>query len=150
MEKAHVTSYDTRKRFILMLILATVFIPACEKDVLENYRRDYSGRVMFTTIREDMTIIPPRIIDTILFEGRIEPVYSNREDLIRILFMPGLELDAVLSESAYLSLPALPSEGSTRFLSGFFTGGGNRIEFSYRVSSGIAYSVNHTVSGIKQ
>ena len=139
------------ERLIKTILFTTVFLLcySCEYDVLENYRREYSGSYEFTTIRENMTSVPPIPIDTTVFSGSIEPVYSNRKDLVRILFMPELKIDVVLSEAAYLSLPAVPSEGSRKTLSGFFTEGSNRVEFSYRVSSGSEYSVNHTVTGLR-
>lgn len=124
--------------------------PACERDILDNYRKDYSGQYEFTTIREDLTTVPPGIIDTTIHTGIIEPVYSNRKDLVRIGFLPGLTIDAIVSESAFLSLPALPPEGSSKYLNGYYTDGGSGIEFSYRIVSGQEYSVNHTVRGIRK
>ena len=139
-----------RLRKVIIAFILIMLFSSCERDILNNYRRDFSGNFQFVTIREDMTINPPMVIDTTLFSGSILPVYSNRKDLVRVSFMPGVELDVAVSEAAYLSLPLLPQTGGIITLAGNFSEGGNKIEFSYRISAGSQYSVNHTVTGTRK
>jgi hypothetical protein len=133
-----------------ILLLFIAIFGRCEQDVLENYRKDYCGTFEFSTIREDMSRLPPEIIDTIYFRGLVESIYSNREDLILIRFLPNSDLDAVVNSSGYLSMPSRYSTGSIETLEGYYTDGNKRLVFHYRISSGNNYSINHRVEGIRQ
>ena len=139
------------KRYIhkMALILLLALIGGCQKDILENYRTDYTGKYNFTTIREDMTRVPFEVIDTIYYSGSIEAIYSNRNDLITLSFIPGNILDAVVNTSGSLGLPSVLSGGIIETLNGFFTDGNTRVAFHYKISSGSNYSVNHKVEGIR-
>ena len=139
------------KRFVnqISIILLFVHVGGCENDILENYRKDYAGTFNFTTIREDVTVVPFEVIDTIYFSGSIDVIYSNRDDIITINFIPGNILDAVVNTSGSLSLPPIPSGSIVETINGSFSDGNTRVEFHYRISSGSSYSVNHKVEGIR-
>jgi hypothetical protein len=122
----------------------------CEKDILENYRKNFTGNYSFTTIREDMTMNPPGIIDTIVFDGAIESIYSNRNDMIQIEFLSGKQLDVAVGKDGQLSMPSTGSGGEIESLRGSFTDASTRVVFDYQITSGDNYSVNHRVEGIKQ
>ncbi len=135
--------------FISVVLILVLFSGGCEKDILENYRKNYTGDFYFTTIREDMSVIPFEIIDTTYYSGTIEAIYSNRVDLIGINFLPGNTLDALVRTNGYLSLPLTGTSPGMETLDGFFTDANARIVFHYRISSGSNYSVNHRVEGIR-
>ena len=132
-----------------ILALSILLTLGCEKDILENFRKDFTGNFEFTTIREDLTQIPPAVLDTLFYSGSIEAIYSNREDLIKINFVSGSSIDAVVNASGSLSLPPVQLAGGVKTITGLFTDGNTRVRFHYLVSSGSSYSVNHRVEGIR-
>ncbi|MFC2113392.1 hypothetical protein ACFLTA_09005 [Bacteroidota bacterium] len=138
-------------RYIHTWIIALViFISGgCEKDSLENYRKDFTGNFEFTTIREDLTSVAPSILDTLYYTGSIEAIYSNRKDLIKINFSSENSIDALVNTSGSLSLPPVLNTGRVKTITGIFTDGNSRVRFDYKVSSGSSYSVNHRVEGIR-
>ncbi len=131
----------------ICFLLLTIFpVSSCLKDPLENYRSEFTGTWDFITIRENMTVIPPEIIDTIVYTGRIEAIYSNREDLIFIRYTASNGMDAVLSPDGYISLPEYRIANGVETLEGLFNPGRSTVSFVYRISSG-EYSMNHRVEG---
>ncbi len=144
-------SGPVKSRIVKWILFAVLFLAgSCEKDVLENYRANFTGDFTFTTIREDLTAVPSEIIDTLYHHGTIGAIYSNRTDLIRIEFTGNTILNAAVSPGGSLSLPSTLSTGAVETLQGFFTDGNKRVVFDYRISSGIDYSVNHRVEGLRQ
>jgi len=133
---------------ILALLLPLIILFSCERDPLNNYRDEYAGAWDFVTVREDLSSGQPEILDTIFYTGPIEPIYSNRNDLIYIQFTSTGAIDAVVSETGMISLPDYRIAGGFETLSGGFNPGVSMLNFTYTFSSG-DYSLRSTVEGVR-
>ena len=124
----------------------SLLILSCEKDGLENYRTRFAGSWDFISIRQDMTVVPPEIVDTIFFAGYTKAIYSNRDDLMYIQFTSNDGFDIIVSKGGYISLPAWRLSNSIETLEGLFNADGTELSFVYRFSIG-NYSMNYRVEG---
>jgi hypothetical protein len=134
-------------KYAIPICLLTV-LSGCERDPLDNYRREFTGTWEFMTVREDLSSGQPVTMDTVNYSGSIESLYSNRHDIILIRFTSTGGIDAIVSETGLISLPAYRLAGGFESLTGGFTAGGSRVEFSYTFSSG-DYSLRSLVTGIR-
>ncbi len=119
-------------RYLLFISLIIITASACEEDRMDNYRNDYSGDFSFQTIIRDET----KVIDTVYYEGTIEPVYSNLKNIIYIHFLPDFVIDPVLYENAQLGGNAWWSQqGVPINVAGSFHNNKQDIVFSYLIGT---------------
>ena len=130
-------------RHIPFLIAIIITLIACEKDRMENYRIEFSGGFLFHTVIRDEN----KIIDTVDYEGIIEPVYSNLTDIIYIRFTPALIIDPILKEDGRLEKNTWWSDqGVPMSIAGAFRDNKESIVFSYMTGTEQKY-ILYQVSG---
>jgi len=133
---------------IFIFLFFYILFSGCGKDRLENYREEFCGQYDFTTIIENWVDQIPNVIDTVEFTGFVEPVYSNREDVISIHFMPGFIIEPFVNEKGLLISPGWWYSGGTYYnVQGFFNYG--KVYFSYQVGYGENFMF-YKIEGIKR
>jgi hypothetical protein len=113
---------------------------------MENYRVEFSGDFSFQTIIRD----EGGVVDTINFEGTIEPVYSNLTDIIHIHFVPDLIIDPVLRKNGQLASNSWWSQqGAPISIAGSFHNEAQDIVFSYLIGTEQNY-ILYQVTGSRE